>query len=56
MRHLTILGATGSIGKNTLNVVDRFPDRFSVKALTAGKNISLLADQIKRFSPELAVV
>ena len=56
MQHLTILGATGSIGKNTLNVVDRFPDLFSVKALTAGKNISLLADQIKRFSPELAVV
>jgi 1-deoxy-D-xylulose-5-phosphate reductoisomerase len=56
MRNLTILGSTGSIGRNTLNVVDRFPDLFCVKALTAGKNISLLADQIKRYSPELAVV
>jgi len=56
MRNLTILGATGSIGKNTLHVVDRFPDHFSVKALTAGKNVSLLAEQIKRFKPDLAVV
>ncbi|MBC2714298.1 MAG: 1-deoxy-D-xylulose-5-phosphate reductoisomerase [Desulfobacteraceae bacterium] len=56
MRNLTILGATGSIGKNTLTVVDRFPDQFSVKALTARNNIALLAEQIKRFSPELAVV
>lgn len=56
MRNLTILGATGSIGRNTLNVVDRFPDLFCVKALTAGKNIRLLADQIKRYLPELAVV
>ncbi len=56
MRNLTILGATGSIGRNTLNVVDRFPDLFCVKTLTAGKNVRLLADQIKRYSPELAVV
>ena len=56
MRNLAILGATGSIGKNTLNVVDRFPDLFCVKALTAGNNIDLLAQQIQRFSPELAVV
>ena len=56
MRNLTILGATGSIGKNTLTVVDQFPDQFCVKALTARNNISLLAKQIKRFSPELAVV
>ncbi len=56
MRYLTILGATGSIGTNTLNVVARFPDLFSVKALTAGNNVRLLAEQIKRFAPDLAVV
>jgi 1-deoxy-D-xylulose-5-phosphate reductoisomerase len=56
MRNLTILGATGSIGKNTLNVVDQFPELFCVKALTARNNIVLLAEQIKRFSPELAIV
>ncbi len=56
MRYLTILGATGSIGKNTLAVVDRFPDQFCVKALTAKNNIARLAEQIKQFSPELSVV
>lgn len=56
MRNLTILGATGSIGKNTLTVVNQFPELFCVKALTAGNNIALLAEQIQRFSPELAVV
>jgi len=56
MRYLTILGATGSIGKKTLTVVEQFPDLFCVKALTARKNIDLLAEQIQRFSPELAVV
>jgi len=56
MRNLTILGATGSIGKNTLNVVEKFPALFGIKALTAGRNIALLAKQIKRFLPELAIV
>jgi 1-deoxy-D-xylulose-5-phosphate reductoisomerase len=56
MKSLTILGATGSIGRNTLKIVEMFPDRFCVKALAAGRNIDLFADQINRFSPEVAVV
>ncbi|MBW1698740.1 MAG: 1-deoxy-D-xylulose-5-phosphate reductoisomerase [Deltaproteobacteria bacterium] len=56
MKKLTILGSTGSIGSNTLSVVERFPDRFTVKALTAKRNIKLLAEQIKKFSPDIAVV
>ncbi len=56
MKNLTILGSTGSIGNNTLNVVERFPDRFTVKALTAKRNVALLAEQIQKCSPELAVV
>jgi 1-deoxy-D-xylulose-5-phosphate reductoisomerase len=56
MRCLSILGATGSIGKNTLRVAAQFPDRFSVKALTAKNNITELAEQILRFQPELAAV
>ncbi len=56
MRNLSILGATGSIGKNTLQVVARFPDRFNIKALAAGNNVRLLADQIQQFDPDLAVV
>ena len=56
MKHLSILGSTGSIGCNTLEIVDLFPDRFTVKALAAKSNTSLLASQIERFAPEIAVV
>ncbi len=56
MKGLSILGCTGSIGTNTLEVAAAFPDRFAVKALCAGRNVELLAAQVRRFSPELAVV
>lgn len=56
MKRLSILGSTGSIGQNVLNIVRMFPDRFSIKALAAKKNINLLALQIKEFRPEIAVV
>jgi len=56
MKKLSILGSTGSIGQNTLKIVERFPDRFKVLALTAKNNVELLAAQIERFQPDLAVV
>src|SRR6266542_2113766 len=56
MKGLCILGSTGSIGTNTLRVVRGLPDRFRVVALSAGKNLDLLAQQVKEFSPEVAVV
>jgi 1-deoxy-D-xylulose-5-phosphate reductoisomerase len=56
MKRLSILGSTGSIGCNTLEIAGMFPDLFEVKAVAAKTNVSLLAEQIKRFSPELAVV
>jgi len=56
MKNLSILGSTGSIGCNTLEIVDMFHDRFSVKALAAKGNTSVLAKQIERFGPEIAVV
>jgi len=56
MKRLAILGSTGSIGRNVLRIVEQFPDRFSVMALAGGKNIDLLWEQVKRFSPEVAVV
>ena len=56
MKNLAVLGSTGSIGCNTLNVVEKFPERFSVKAIAAKQNVTLLAEQIRRFSPEIAVV
>ncbi len=55
-RTLTILGSTGSIGTNTLDVVRQNPDRFRVFALVAGRNIEALAEQIKEFKPKVAVV
>lgn len=56
MKFLSILGSTGSIGRNTLKIVEKFPERFGVKALAGKGNIELLAKQIKRFCPEIAVV
>jgi len=56
VRNLTILGATGTIGVNTLDVVARHPDRFRVMALTGQNQIDKLAEQCRRFRPRYAVV
>lgn len=56
MRHICVLGSTGSIGVNTLQVVRSHPDLFTVKALTAHSKIEVLAKQCIEFKPELAVV
>ncbi|MEN8245915.1 MAG: 1-deoxy-D-xylulose-5-phosphate reductoisomerase, partial [Thermodesulfobacteriota bacterium] len=56
MKHISILGSTGSIGTNALEVMARFPERFRVQALTAKANIGLLAEQVKKFRPAMAVV
>ncbi len=56
MNCLAILGSTGSIGRSTLKIVDKFRGQFTVKALTAKSNVALLAEQIQSFQPELAVV
>ena len=56
MKNLSILGSTGSIGRNTLKIVEMFRDRFEVKALAAANNVELLARQIETFHPEIAVV
>jgi 1-deoxy-D-xylulose-5-phosphate reductoisomerase len=55
-RTLTILGSTGSIGTSTLDVVRNKAERFRVFALAAGRNLDLLAEQIKEFKPEVVVV
>ena len=55
-RTLTVLGSTGSIGTNTLDVVRQNRQHFRVFALAAGRNIELLASQIKEFEPQVAVV
>jgi len=56
MQNITILGSTGSIGTNTLDVVRQNRDRYSVFALAAGGNTSLLCSQIQEFRPKVAVV
>lgn len=52
---IALIGSTGSIGTQTLDVLGQFPDRFALVAIAAGTNLALLADQIDRFSPRLAV-
>jgi 1-deoxy-D-xylulose-5-phosphate reductoisomerase len=56
MQSLTILGATGSIGVSTLDVVARHPDRYRIFALTGQTRIDVLAEQCAQFHPEVAVV
>ncbi len=52
MKLLSLLGSTGSIGKNVLNVVRSFPDRFRIVGLSAGSNIKELAAQVLEFKPK----
>ena len=56
MKSIVILGSTGSVGMSTLELARRFPDEFSVRGLVAGRNLKLLAAQIKEFSPAWASV
>ncbi len=53
MKSISLLGSTGSIGVNVLEVIRQFPDRFRISALAAGANIKLLAKQALEFQPEL---
>jgi 1-deoxy-D-xylulose-5-phosphate reductoisomerase len=55
-RRVTILGSTGSIGRNTIDLIERRPEAFAVEALTANGNAELLADQARRLGARLAVV
>ncbi len=53
MKSIAILGSTGSIGKSTLNIVESFPDRFSVVSMAAGNNVELAFEQARRWRPQL---
>jgi 1-deoxy-D-xylulose-5-phosphate reductoisomerase len=56
MKQIAILGSTGSIGRNALDLIAAHPDRYRVAALAAGRNIELLAEQVERFRPEVVAV
>ncbi|MBI5050761.1 MAG: 1-deoxy-D-xylulose-5-phosphate reductoisomerase [Nitrospirae bacterium] len=56
LKRISILGSTGSIGKNTLKVISRYPDRFRVVGIAAGSNIQVLESQILTYRPEVVAV
>ena len=56
MRTIALLGSTGSIGVSTLALVREFPERFKVHGMVAGRNMALLARQIKEFTPAVVAI
>ncbi len=56
MKHLAILGSTGSIGQSTLRIVESYPDRFSVVSLAAGRNLDTAFEQCQRWRPRVISV
>jgi 1-deoxy-D-xylulose-5-phosphate reductoisomerase len=56
LKHLCILGSTGSIGTSTLSIVERYPERFAVASLAAGRNLDLAFAQCRQWHPQLISV
>jgi 1-deoxy-D-xylulose-5-phosphate reductoisomerase len=56
MKKIVILGSTGSIGTNTLDIVAKFPDQFRVVGLTAGSNVDKLEEQVRVFKPSVVAL
>lgn len=55
-RKIAILGSTGSIGTQALDVIRQHPDRFEVFAITANNHVKLLVEQARKFLPEIVVI
>ncbi|MBD1894052.1 1-deoxy-D-xylulose-5-phosphate reductoisomerase [Coleofasciculus sp. FACHB-129] len=56
MKAITLLGSTGSIGTQTLDIVAQNPEKFKIVGLAAGRNVPMLAAQIRQFQPEIAAI
>ena len=56
MKNLSVLGSTGSIGRQTLQVVAANPERLKIRALAAHRNVALMLQQIEDYRPDLAVL
>ncbi|MFT7675093.1 MAG: 1-deoxy-D-xylulose-5-phosphate reductoisomerase [Gammaproteobacteria bacterium] len=56
MKTITVLGATGSIGKSTLDIVGKHPDRYQIFALTANTSVDIMSDLCRRHNPQFAVM
>jgi 1-deoxy-D-xylulose-5-phosphate reductoisomerase len=54
LRHLAILGSTGSIGQSTLRIVESYPERFRIVSLAAGRNVNAVFEQCARWRPKVA--
>ena len=56
MQDVTILGSTGTIGVNTLDVIDGHKNKFRIKALTSNSNVTLLIEQAQKYDPEVVAI
>ncbi|MHC5859412.1 1-deoxy-D-xylulose-5-phosphate reductoisomerase [Nostoc sp.] len=56
MKAITLVGSTGSIGTQTLDIVTQYPDQFQIVGLAAGRNVEMLAAQIRQFRPKIAAI
>lgn len=56
MKAITLLGSTGSIGTQTLDIIQNHPDQFRLVGIAAGNNVELLAQQIRQFTPEIVAI
>ncbi len=56
MKAITLLGSTGSIGTQTLDIVEHNPDKFRIVGLAAGSNVEMLAQQVRKFRPEIVAI
>ncbi|HLO88115.1 MAG TPA: 1-deoxy-D-xylulose-5-phosphate reductoisomerase [Nostocaceae cyanobacterium] len=56
MKAITLLGSTGSIGTQTLDIVSQYPDQFRIVGLAAGRNVELFAAQIRQFKPQIVAI
>jgi len=56
VKAITLLGSTGSIGTQTLDIVEHNPDKFRIVGLAAGSNVELLAQQVQKFRPEIVAI
>ncbi|WP_138499399.1 1-deoxy-D-xylulose-5-phosphate reductoisomerase [Nostoc sp. PA-18-2419] len=56
MKAITLVGSTGSIGTQTLDIVSQYPDQFRIVGLAAGRNVEMFAAQIRQFRPKIAAI
>ncbi|MBT9315753.1 1-deoxy-D-xylulose-5-phosphate reductoisomerase [Leptothoe spongobia] len=56
MKAITLLGSTGSIGTQTLDILEHNPDKFRLVGIAAGRNVTLLAQQVRQFKPEIVAI